>query len=539
MNKISLQVAGKEEINMCSRIQIILIALLMCGLFCTSYTHAATINAASCSASDISAAISTAVDGDTVVVPAGDCTWAGSVSINKKIKVVGNGMDSTYIRNGSTRHTMRIQSSNATIQGFTFDCNHLDTSNAGIVMVGLHEVLPPEQYGDWRITGNKFINCGSATTWVTGYSAISVRGFVWGVIDHNDFENCSGECIDYCSNYQTSLTKSNDFGQYTNGTIFIEDNVFNQTDGSHNSENIVDQNSGSRVTFRYNTINISNGAAWGDAIYSSHETCATCTGGTADVGTLVSEFYNNTINNNSTSNTKALVRHRAGRDLVYNNTITGTGKILYAEYVSNYRSFNYGNCGGASNGRGLSAWCHDPQSPYSTEGLQSSITTLSGPIGSGDTTLTLASVAGISANGVAYGNAIMIDGEVIEWTGMSGNQLTGLLRGRIQTIAAAHASGAAVNYLTFGQCDDEPNSTWVWGNTINNVAVENETSSSTHLNYTNWDIQSYAQRPNNWQYRNDGTAYSYTPYPYPHPVVSGNPLPTVKRPDPPLSLSVN
>jgi len=43
--------------------------------------------------------------------------------------------------------------------------------------------------------------------------------------------------------------------------------------------------------------------------------------------------------------------------------------------------------------------------------------------------------------------------------------------------------------------------------------------------YTAYDIRSYAERPNNWQYR-IGTAYSYTPYPSPHPLRAGSSPPS-------------
>lgn len=63
-------------------------------------SKAATLNAASCSITDINAAIGLASDGDTVDVPGGDCSWDASatkVNLNKAITLQGAGIDLTNI----------------------------------------------------------------------------------------------------------------------------------------------------------------------------------------------------------------------------------------------------------------------------------------------------------------------------------------------------------------------------------------------------------------------------------------------------------
>lgn len=59
-----------------------------------------------------------------------------------------------------------------------------------------------------------------------------------------------------------------------------------------------------------------------------------------------------------------------------------------------------------------------------------------------DTTATVNSVVGLPASG-----GILIDSEMIPYTGISGNQITGLTRGGQQTTAAVHTSGTAVHSL--------------------------------------------------------------------------------------------
>ncbi|MBI5181522.1 MAG: hypothetical protein HZA06_01265 [Nitrospirae bacterium] len=63
---------------------------------------AATINATSCSASDVQTAINAASDGDTVSVPAGSCTWSSRLSFTKGITLQGAGSGITIIKGNYT-----------------------------------------------------------------------------------------------------------------------------------------------------------------------------------------------------------------------------------------------------------------------------------------------------------------------------------------------------------------------------------------------------------------------------------------------------
>src|SRR5215469_12932411 len=65
-------------------------------LFCTK-AFANTINANSGSLSDVQAAVSSANPGDTVVVPSGNFSWNGALSITKSLILKGNGSNSTFI----------------------------------------------------------------------------------------------------------------------------------------------------------------------------------------------------------------------------------------------------------------------------------------------------------------------------------------------------------------------------------------------------------------------------------------------------------
>jgi hypothetical protein len=69
-----------------------------------------------------------------------------------------------------------------------------------------------------------------------------------------------------------------------------------------------------------------------------------------------------------------------------------------------------------------------------------SITTLASGISATDSTITLTSSQGLPAAGF-----IKIDSETINYTAISGNQLTGCFRGQNGTTAATHTTGAAVS----------------------------------------------------------------------------------------------
>lgn len=69
---------------------------------------ASIINAASCSQTHVQTAVNSAVNGDTVLVPAGTCTWNSAVSItNKTITLTGAGAEpgGTKVVYGSTGHS--------------------------------------------------------------------------------------------------------------------------------------------------------------------------------------------------------------------------------------------------------------------------------------------------------------------------------------------------------------------------------------------------------------------------------------------------
>ncbi|MCK4233684.1 hypothetical protein KAX75_04595, partial [candidate division WOR-3 bacterium] len=108
----------------------ILFSITIClfvGFFGKS-ANAATINAASCEQADVQAAITDASPEDTVLVPAGNCTWNSVLTIAKGIYLIGAGDGVTNITcTSSDTYIITYQPSDLSanhsfrVSGFTFD----------------------------------------------------------------------------------------------------------------------------------------------------------------------------------------------------------------------------------------------------------------------------------------------------------------------------------------------------------------------------------------------------------------------------------
>jgi len=94
--------------------------LLICGLFLVALSGAAkaqTINAVTCNASDVQAAINSAPEGGTVTIPAGTCTWTSGVTISGKGIAVQGAGTSRVIAVSSTPLTLGTGSQTLSVVG--------------------------------------------------------------------------------------------------------------------------------------------------------------------------------------------------------------------------------------------------------------------------------------------------------------------------------------------------------------------------------------------------------------------------------------
>lgn len=285
---------------------------LVAALLAISTSEAATINAASCSSANITTAISSASAGDTVQVPAGNCTWNGTGAVainNKNITLQGAGIDVTTI-SITSGEGFRVPATNIgafRITGFTFRSTGNFGTDSGFAMMGIRGGK------GWRIDHNKFKVYSNVQSYAGG-NAVYTIGDVAGLIDHNQFgnEDTSTNCWHAATYIEgtgaTAWGLASQIGSATN-TVFIEDNTMTETRSctAHNPHAVYGQR-GSIFVARHNTITNMN--------IDSHGFCAT-------YGTR--EFE---VSNNSwiiTTSLDALMFLRGGTGVVYSNTLSLQG----------------------------------------------------------------------------------------------------------------------------------------------------------------------------------------------------------------------
>jgi hypothetical protein len=216
---------------------------------------AATISAASCSNASVQAAVDAAATGDTVLIPAGTCTWTAQVTLpaSKAITLQGAGIDATTIVDGvSTEIVLALQAAAGAFQrvtALTMDARLTEKSGSGPQIYVSGSGLDAFRIDHIRISNLKqrgiLVNAGG--------------GELSGLIDHNVFE-CPGDFS--CKGLSLSGAGAEDSRAFsrpialgTNKSIFVEDNVFNY---AFPNDGALDAYAGARYVFRFNTVNGTN-----------------------------------------------------------------------------------------------------------------------------------------------------------------------------------------------------------------------------------------------------------------------------------------
>jgi hypothetical protein len=264
---------------------------------------AATILPADASFLAVQTAVNSALDGDTVVIPAGTATWSSTLTIGKAITLRGAGVGQTIIKDGV---------SSVDIMRWTL------VANKPSRLTGI------EFQDGGRTSGQSFIeffgsNTDGSTIRVDNCYFNNQRAGIFfhtciGVVDHNNFAISSTALAQAIRPYgtqwddptQLSGDKSwSDPPGYGSGQfLFIEDNTFTSSATSP-----TDSYEGARFVVRHNTFN----------------NCTVQTHGTESHGrgrgTRVVEVYNNTwVGNNSN---RFLGGLRSGSMLFHDNNISG------------------------------------------------------------------------------------------------------------------------------------------------------------------------------------------------------------------------
>jgi len=156
-----------------------LISIIFLGVLClTRSSSAAVRNAASCAKADVQAAVTSAVNGDTVTIPAGNCTWSSTLTINKGITLQGAGTNATTITQNSGIFSIVINLNAdlpVRVTGIYFDLVSNSSSDHGAIEIS------GSDNGSFGTTQLRIDHC----KFNKGNAVISPEGWVYGVIDHN------------------------------------------------------------------------------------------------------------------------------------------------------------------------------------------------------------------------------------------------------------------------------------------------------------------------------------------------------------------
>jgi hypothetical protein len=317
--------------------------------------RAATISAASCSRTDVNNAIASAVDGDTVLVPAGSCTWSQTLTIvNKSISLIGagigqtiiNGTDSsTYGRGTALDWTLKETGNTppgfSRLSGFTWRATAGAQGYAGGTVLSFRGRTMNFRFDHNRIEAT---TTGGIQTW----------DHVSGVGDHNELVcvSCGGAHLIQATHSNWSGLETSNCGPSTCGdsswamdhtigmpdNFYWEDNLIQSQSGPYCTDDFV----GARTVYRFNRL----------------ENCTLQLHGTETGGRLRGARYHVTYRNRfvwTSVQWPGVIANRGGSGRHWDNVITGSlnamGDLSTLRSDDDYDagghqgSYPYGRCG--------------------------------------------------------------------------------------------------------------------------------------------------------------------------------------------------
>ncbi len=309
-----------------------LICLIISIFLLLPIISATTINAPSCSQTDVQAAVNAAQDGDTILVPVGACTWTTVVTIDlyspaKALTIKGAGIGLTNI----TDYGFDVKGGDGKpwrINGMTMK------GSAGFFVEGASK--------NWRIDYIYFDH-------VTGKASASNR-IIWvqasgtpsdynsGVIDHCTFDNANNIVNIHVRDVRGGNTVWNrPLGLGGSDAVYIEDCNFIHVPMALSD---VDCESGSYV-FRHNTVRNGN-LGMHDAIIGGLRGCKKW------------EIYDNLFINDPGTGLCGNFGLRGGNGVVFNNVAQGRPDCNDGIWIQTYRTTQLGGdpwdvlCGSSS-----------------------------------------------------------------------------------------------------------------------------------------------------------------------------------------------
>ena len=314
-------------------------------LFAASGTaQATTFSAASPSLADVRAAIASAADGDTVIVPTGTAAWTSTLRITKAITIQGE--TTTDIPNGTANDQTVIIDNLVRISGGQPFFNLTAGSGQEVRITGItftgqggsQQSMPNGAI--WVNTMVPFRIDHCHFTYLAHSPMVAIYGANLGVADHNVFDHFTGGNFSFLVDWNTQNGDWGD-GSWAQPTgfggpnfFFIEDNyIYNDLTGQIAAGG-VDGFFGGKYAFRYNRV-------W-NAHTFGHSTGSTYPRGR---GVRAKEIYNNEYHFTSTASLSGttggpLLAHD---NRFYGTLVTGWGLQVYRACWSYGPPFNGAN----------------------------------------------------------------------------------------------------------------------------------------------------------------------------------------------------
>lgn len=317
------------------RIWLVLLLTLSAGTVDAQTTH----TAVDCSQGAVAAKVALAVDGDTVAIPPGNCTWTVQLTVTKGINLIGAGQASTTIsdnvaKDGTGSSSLMVFNVSSprtfSIGQFTLVGQAVDTFNYNKGHIAL--------FGTSKAFRIHHITLTTPKT-----SFVRTDGDLWGLLDHltingnTSFLQCGHSNWGGRDYGDGSWAEQLYWG--TAKAIYLEDSTLNATDPLF-ATNAFDGLDGCRAVVRYNTFHRGN--------TTSHGTDT----GEHRRGIRSVEIYNNAYIFPAGMAVDFISWFRGGTGVFYNNAVTNTGGVNSMAKHDNQRDgasfFPWGQCNGSS-----------------------------------------------------------------------------------------------------------------------------------------------------------------------------------------------
>lgn len=273
---------------------------------------ASTRNAASASYSDVVAAVASAVDGDTVQIPAGTATWSSTLNVGSKgISIIGAGTGSTIINNAAGKMIQWSNTGSKLIRLSGIRFNNSDNQSPIVGIAGPATKIRVDHC---------YFNKGDCAVGTNYWPGSIGSGPVYGVVDHCTFINMkrayfamdcrtTDSAIGPPGNYDGATAWTEPILPGSDKMMYFEDNVFtwNTSLTDPGGQSAVYGQYGGKCCFRHN---VTNGM---DYVADAH-------GDSPSTSTMYYEIYNNTFNFGSILSQGEAMWQRGGQWIVHDNT---------------------------------------------------------------------------------------------------------------------------------------------------------------------------------------------------------------------------